>query len=294
MPRPSNHAMTVRFLIFMLPVLALALVGGAIATAVILRDEAGSATAPATSTATAEPAATTPSGSSALPRLTPGQSVCQGLLHVPDPNEPRTFPPEYTQRRDVLGISVLAPPGVPVEALDVAEATIKDMFQLESSLQPLVEAGAYVVIAERGQRPQDLPEFSCLLDVYGEAFFSHVCGIADRADYPIVTVNTADLLGEPDGPCRGLNVLYHELGHLVHTWVLSPTEYLDVRLYYQDAVDSRVYGPDAYAISNPNEYFAEGTQAFFTANDRIPTGIAWLRGSDPQLNLLLEQVYGRR
>lgn len=282
-----------RALILLMPVIALAIVAAAVTATLNLRDDDGART-PATASSPTIAHTPTPEPPSTLPRLTPGQTVCQGLLHVPDPTEPRTFPPEYTQRRDVLGFTILAPPGVPVEAIDVAEATIRDVFVLESTRQPLVEAGAYVVVAERGQRPQDLPEFECLLDLYGEEFFSHVCGIADRADYPLVTVNTADLLGEPDGPCRGLNVLYHELGHLVHQWVLSPAEYIDVRIYYQDAVDSGVYGGGAYAMTNPNEYFAEGTQAYFTENDRRPTNRAWLRANDPQLYALLEQVYGPR
>jgi hypothetical protein len=283
----------VRILIVLLPVFALALVGAAVGTAVLVRDEGSTPPATAAATPTEEPTPTPDTGST-MPRLTPGQNVCQGLLHVPDPREPRTFPAEYTQRRDVLGFTILAMAGVPPEALDVAEATVRDVFKLEETRLPLVEAGAYIVVADRGQRPQDLPEFNCLVEIYGEAFFTHVCGIADRADYPVVTVNAADLLGERDGPCRGLNVLYHELGHLVHGWALSPVEYLDVRIYYQDAVDSHRYGSGAYAMKNPGEYFAEGTQAYFTRNDRLPRDAAWLRENDPQLYALLEQYYGPR
>jgi hypothetical protein len=289
--RRRNDGLKVRVLIFLLPVFALGLVAAAIGTAVVLRDSEG---APASTTTPQAPEVTPSPEGSALPRLTPGQNVCQGLLHVPDPSQPRAFPAEYTQRRDVLGFTILAMASVPAEALDVAVATVEDVFRLEETRLPLVEAGAYIVVADRGQRPQDLPEFKCLVEVYGEAFFTHVCGIADRADYPVVTVNAADLLGERDGPCRGLNVLYHELGHLVHGWVLSPAEYLDVRIYYQDAVDSGRYGGGAYAMTNPGEYFAEGTQAYFTRNDRLPRDAAWLRENDPQLYGLLQQYYGKR
>ncbi|MEI2659871.1 MAG: hypothetical protein V9G11_07975 [Bifidobacterium adolescentis] len=47
-------------------------------------------------------------------------------------------------------------------------------------------------------------------------------GVAHRAHYPVVTVNELDLLGSRSGPCAGLNILYHELGHLVQGWTLGP------------------------------------------------------------------------
>jgi hypothetical protein len=279
----------VRLVLYLLPVFAFGIVALAVGGAIAIREDSPGASPAVTETATPTPEETSPP--SARPRFSPEGNVCQGILHRPEPGSPRQFPAFYTQQREVLGFMIVAGPDVPAEAIDVAEATIREVFVNEDLRQPLVDEGAYVAIAAAGQRPQELPEFACLVEELGEGFFTHVCGIADRADYPLVTVNAADLMGERRGPCAGLNVLYHELGHLVHGWDISPADYLDVRVYYQDAVNSGLYS-DAYAMQSPGEYFAEGTQAYFDVNDDQPHDRAWLEENDPQLFEMLERIYG--
>ena len=241
------------------------------------------------------PAATapTPVPTTGQPRLTPGQTVCQGVLHIPSPGEPRVIPAEYTQQREVLGFAVVGGPAVPGEAFAAAVATIEEVFADPNLRQSLVDQGAYVVIAEKGQGVLELPEFRCLEDELGRAFSDHVCGIADRADYPLVTVNAADMVGDREGPCRGVNVLYHELGHLVQGWVLSSADYIEIRVLYQSAMDSGAYG-SVYATRNVNEYFAEGTMAYFDGDPSTNLDRDWLRRNDPNLLALLEQIYGPR
>ena len=271
----------------MLPVLALALVGGAAAVALMAQEDdtaPPSVSGESTAVPSRSPAAT-------RPQLDPEGTVCQGILHVPEPGTPREFPDEYTQVREVLGFAIVAGPGVPPEALDVAAETLETVFADPALRQPLVDKGAYIAIAAPGDRPQDLPEFKCLEEELGQTF-GHLCGIADRADYPIIAVSASDLLGDEDGPCRGLNILYHELGHFVHGWVISPADYIDTRLYYQGAIDEERYRGDSYALTSPGEYFAEGTQAYFWENDRDPRDRNWLAFNDPDLYHLLQRVYG--
>ena len=161
---------------------------------------------------------------------------------------------------------ILASPGVDPKAFDIAEQTIDTMFATNSLKDYLVAEGAYIVIRDGDERVTDLPEFACLASRYGPGFIDHICGVADDADYPIATVSELDLLGDREGPCRGLNVLYHEIGHLVQTWAIGPADYYDVKQFYQDALSAGKYS-GAYAGSNANEYFAEGTQAYFLSVD---------------------------
>ena len=120
----------------------------------------------------------------------------------------------------------------------------------------------------------------------------HACGVADRADYPVATVNELDLTGDVKGPCRGLNILYHELGHLVQGWAVEPSDYFDIKIAYQAALDGGKYRTD-YARTNSNEYFAEATQAFFYHLDpRGGRDRAWLKSYDPEVYAILERVYG--
>ena len=206
---------------------------------------------------------------------------------------PREVPAIYRQQRDVLGIAVVGVEAIDRRAFDAAAETIYTMFETNPELlAPLVEQGSYVVIAQKGQKVDELPEFACLEEELGGEFFTHVCGIADHADYPVVAVNEADMLGDREGPCHGLNVLYHELGHLVQTWSLPPPDYFEVKLLYQDAMDAGKYYRQ-YAATNPNEYSADGTPAYFLHNE--PRGAkdrAWLRHYDRKLYERLVRVYG--
>ncbi len=226
------------------------------------------------------------------PRLAPESNVCQGILHVPDPGSPRIFATEYTQIRQAAGLSIVANANVDPAALDEAVTTVERVFRDNDLEDALAADGAYVIVADRDQGVLDLPEFRCLDSSSNQSFFSHVCGVADRADYPVVTVNELDLLGDRDGPCEGLNILYHELGHLVQGWTLNPADYFDIRQYYQDSISAGRYRND-YANTNANEYFAEATQAYFLSADLAhDRDRDWLERYDPQIFKLLQTIYG--
>ena len=228
---------------------------------------------------------------STAPRLAPESNVCQGILHVPEPGTARTFPAEYTQRREAGGFVIVGNADVDPEALDVAAETVERVFLNNDLEEALVAEGVYVIVADAEQGVLDLPEFRCLDSERNQDFFSHVCGVADRADYPVVTVNELDLLGSRRGPCGGLNILFHELGHLVQGWTLPPADYYDVRQYYQDAMGAGKYKED-YASRNSNEYFAEATQAYFLHADlNGRRDREWLADYDPQIFELLDRTY---
>ena len=277
----------------LLPVLILsgaAAIVLAFAFAVVQSRDSGSG-----QTAAAPPATVAPTAAQAEPGDPPAArqpgSVCQSFAERPEPGEAPVFALEYTQQRTVLGLTIVGNKDVDTRAFAIAEETIERMFAENDLVGPLVEAGAYVVIADARQDIADLPEFRCL-DEATAARYSSACAVADLADYPLATVSELDLLGSRRGPCRGLNILFHELGHLVHAWSTPLADYYDARLLYQDAVESEVYGRDAYALTNFHEYFAEGTQSYFLAvrangaRDR-----AWLQENDPELFAILEALY---
>lgn len=269
----------------LLPAGALAIVAG-LAGVVVL---AGRGADPvASGVETAAPAETP----STLPRLNSEGNVCQGLLRRPDPSAPRVFAAEYTKRVEAAGLAIVANADVNDEALEIARKTVERVFQGNDLEVPLAEEGAYVIVAARDQGVLDLPEFRCLEGPDSQDYFSHVCGVADRADYPVVTVNELDLLGDRSGPCGGLNILFHELGHLVQGWTLPQADYYEIRQLFQDAKNAAKYEGD-YAATNANEYFAEATQSYFLDSDpRRSRGRAWLEQYDPAIYDLLVRVYG--
>lgn len=198
----------------------------------------------------------------------------------------------YTQRVEADGIRVVAPEGVDPRALDEAVVTIEEMFAANDLAETLAELGAYVIVADDTQHVLDLPEFECLSQRADSHLFDHACGLADHAAYPVVAVHELDLLGDPAGPCQGLNVLYHELGHLVQNYALDAETKRVVKDLYEAATSAGRYRRQ-YAGTNANEYFAEGTQNYFHYGE--PGKLRdreWLRDYDPNLYEVLALVYG--
>lgn len=259
--------------------------------ALLLRDSSDRAPATIDGLATVAASRATPR---AAAHLDPQSSVCQGLLHVPDPSAPRTFSAIYTKQITVAGLTIVGDAEVDDAAMDIARKTVETMFRGNHVADELATDGAYVIVADSTQGVLDLPEFGCLSNATNDAFYSHVCGVADRADYPVATVNELDLLGDKRGPCAGLNILYHEVGHLVQGWAVPPADYFDIRQFYQDALNAGKYRGQ-YAATNANEYFAEATQAyFFHADEGGHHDRAWLKDYDAAIFELLDRVYSGR
>ena len=234
-----------------------------------------------------------PTAESAGRAFQPEASVCQGLLHRPDAKASRKLPDVYTKRAEAAGITIVGNKDVSDSAMGQAVKTVERIFKNNDLEQRLAEEGAYLIIAAEKQGVLDLPEFACLGQTT-RIDFNHVCGVADRADYPVATVNELDLVGDHKGPCAGLNILYHEVGHLVQGWTISPADYFDVRRFYQQAIDTGIYkrGTD-YATTNANEYFAESTQSYFLwQNVNGSRDRAWLKRNDPDMFSLLMEIYG--
>jgi hypothetical protein len=273
----------------LLPILAALLVAALAATAFAVVLAGGQARGSASSP---DPVPTATADARVVdPGRAPG-NVCDGVSADPSPGDGRAFDPFYTKKRVVLGITIVGGPDVDAGAFEIAQETIERIFANNDLEKLLVEQGAYVIIAEAGQEVLDLPEFACLDGEPGADFFTHVCGVADHADYPVATVNELDLLGDSRGPCEGINILYHEVGHLVQGWAMPPADYYEVRLAYADAMNAGLYS-GAYAATNYHEYFAEGTQVFFDAGDtRRRRDREWLASYDPELYQLLAGIYG--
>lgn len=102
------------------------------------------------------------------------------------------------------------------------------------------------------------------------------------------------------------NFTLHELAHAFHDRVL-PRGFGNQQLQaafarvkaagLYDRVeqrfgDGRSVQTRAYALSNPMEYFAESTEAFFSTNDFFPFNAAQLQQHDPQMFDLLHELWG--
>jgi len=99
------------------------------------------------------------------------------------------------------------------------------------------------------------------------------------------------------------NFALHELAHAYHDLVLG-NENAEIKAAYQRAKASGQYERveqrfgngrsatvRAYAMANPQEYFAESTEAFFSTNDFFPFTREELRQHDPQTFDLLTHLW---
>lgn len=92
----------------------------------------------------------------------------------------------------------------------------------------------------------------------------------------------------------------HELAHAYHSRVLGFSN-ADINAAYDAAVAAKSYESvslratgkkrRAYAITNPREYFAETSEAYFGTNDFYPYERSDLRQHDPGMYELLERLW---
>ena len=102
---------------------------------------------------------------------------------------------------------------------------------------------------------------------------------------------------ESDPHYREESVLIHEFGHTVMNLGMSDEARELVRSAHSDALRRGLYPRDCYMGSNEDEYWAEGTQAWFDASVRTDVNAsvnsrARLCAHDPALALMLRHAYG--
>ena len=99
-------------------------------------------------------------------------------------------------------------------------------------------------------------------------------------------------------------MILHELSHAYHHKFLSGGfENSQVKAAYQSAMDAKRYDSvlkignteeKAYATTNPQEYFAEATEAFFGTNDFYPFVRSELKRHDPGGYELVKKLWGEK
>ena len=103
------------------------------------------------------------------------------------------------------------------------------------------------------------------------------------------------------------NFTLHELAHAYHDRVLARGfDNPEIKAAYERVKASKTYDKverwfgngrsntfeRAYAMTNPMEYFAETTEAFFSRNDFFPFNRAELKRHDPGMEQLLARLWG--
>lgn len=211
----------------------------------------------------------------------------------------------YGQRRLVGG---LAGGSIPIEACDSvpdevcgrAEWIVYCMLRDGSQdvVRRMVENGSSVGIIGRDQVGSDLRPHAHLRNLCGadgRSFDDQCRGVGGVNGCPMCSVGQENLEMTDDDRYHQESLLVHEFGHSVMNLGFTNDQMSRTRDAYQAAVLAR--NSSLYMFSNAEEFWANGTQAWFGAIGRtdVNMGIttrAKLREMEPSLAAIMEEVYG--
>jgi hypothetical protein len=207
--------------------------------------------------------------------------------------------PFYQKYLDVGGLPIVGSANVSDYALLEAAWIIRHMLAgRDDILQALAANRVRVAVMAWNEFTTDIPEHSKLTPkTYWDR---RARGLGATPEAPAVSCGQENLLCQPGDPYRTENLLIHEFAHTIHEMGLSrldPTFDSRLNAAYERAKGQGLW-PKTYAITNRQEYWAEGVQCWFDnnrENDSCHGPIntrAELEQYDPPLATLCEEIFG--
>lgn len=211
--------------------------------------------------------------------------------------------PFYKKYLDADGIPVISSVKVPDAALYQARFRALHMLsKMPAVLAEMARRGARMAIMAETENTTDIPEHAFLRGDKALDWNARARGLGGTVDVPAGSGAEENLLCYPADRYRGEDIFIHEFAHSIHKLGLVfvyPDFQRQLDTAYNIARRTGLWR-NTYAITNSDEYFAEGLQDWFNVNLEAnpPNGIhnqintrAELRGYDPRLYLLLRQYF---
>ena len=228
------------------------------------------------------------------------------IVNIPEPVPPSvavrtTFnlDPFYKQWVDVEGFPIVASAKVNPYALKEAAWLIRQMIgHRQDILQALAKNNVRFAVMAYNELTTQIPEHSDLQpDYYWDR---RARGLGPTPVRPAVSCGEENLLNYPGDPYWNENILVHEFAHAIHLMGLNTVDpSFDSQLKNAfDAAVRRGLWAGTYAMTDKEEYWAEGTQSWFDtnrANDDLHNHVDTrdkLKEYDPALAELLTEVFG--
>ena len=195
-------------------------------------------------------------------------------INIPEPVPPpaavrATFDldPFYEQWIDVGGFPVVASAKTSPYALKEAAWLIQQMIgHRQDILQALAKNGVRFAVMAYTELTTQIPEHS---DLEPPDFWDRrTRGLGATPERPAVSCGEENLLNYAGDPFTTENILIHEFAHAIHLMGLNTVDPgFDSRLRtaFEAAVRKGLW-KGTYAITNKEEYWAEGVQSWFDAN----------------------------
>lgn len=227
-------------------------------------------------------------------------------VNIPEPVPPPTvireafdLDPFYQQWIDVEGLPVIASEKVNPYALKEAAWLIRQMLRNRKDiLRALVQNGVRFTVIASNEMTTQIPEYKNLQpNFYWDV---RARGLGARPPILAASCGEENLLNYPGDPYLSENILIHEFSHAIHVISLNTVDpSFDKRLEaaFNSAREKGLW-KGTYAISNREEYWAEGVQSWFNANwtndsqhNHVRTR-EQLKAYDAALAVLLTEVFG--
>jgi len=207
--------------------------------------------------------------------------------------------PFYQKHLDVGGLPIVGSANVSDHALREAAWIIRRILGgRDDILQALAANRVRVAVMAWNEFTTDIPEHSRLTPkTYWDR---RARGLGATPNAPAVSCGEENLLCMPGDPYHSENILIHELAHTIHEMGLSrlaPTFDSRLNTAYEHAKEKGLW-PRTYAITNRQEYWAEGVQCWFDNNRENDSSHgpintrAELKQYDPALARLCEEILG--
>jgi hypothetical protein len=222
------------------------------------------------------------------------------LLAADAPSSPS---PKTHETRNVLGWTLHVSRAL---LADQPEATATAITLLEKQLAEIIRVVPPAAVAELKKTPLWFsPEYP---GVQPRAEFHPDAGwLRDNGRDPAMAqaIEFTDISNFPAECERMPNFTLHELAHAYHFRVLGFDDPA-IREAYERAKAAGIYERverhrgggkpkaivRAYAMTDPMEYFAESTEAYFSRNDFFPFNREELKAHDPKMLQVLEAAWG--
>jgi len=213
--------------------------------------------------------------------------------------------PFYVQGCTVDGIDVVGSAAVSAPAIEAAADRVAHMLAFRPDVaQAVAEAGIRVVVIAATERITDLPEFTTLYRIYpGTDWHRDGRSFPGTDLIPVAAGAEENLLCLDGDRYAGEDMFVRDFARAIrHFGLATADEELDrqIERTYARAIAAGRWS-HTIARVNSDQYWAEGTQSFYDANQEAdpPDGIhnhvdtrEELRAYDPGLERLLEAAYG--
>ena len=187
------------------------------------------------------------------------------------------FNPFYKKYIDANGIPIISSDKVPDAALLQARKVVVQMLsnvKLREAAKTMAQNKIRIAVMSKDELTTDIPEHSDLNRAFPETNWdTRARGLGATGVRPATSCAEENLLCYSNDRYSGEDILVHEFAHTIHQFAIL---YLDrgfekkLNKIYEHAKANGLW-ENTYAISNANEYWAEGVQDWYNLNrEAIP------------------------